>query len=215
MKKRQLSISSLYIALVFLLSTPIYAIPIFDNGDPDGDDGDEFTWWIQAEDFSVTYNTAITGVHFWAVEQDTFSLKGKPWNGSLEYFIYNSAGSKPGTIITQGNGLNINRELTRTISWGREYEYEFEFISPFEVEANKVYWLGLHLSDNFDTLYRIYWKTTVSDNAYGAYGVASFHGYEDWRDETNREHAFYLVPEPATLSFLAIGGILLRRKRKA
>jgi hypothetical protein len=62
---------SLVLAIpVLAVATSVSATPVllYNNGAPNGANGNEMTMWIQAEDFLLAGLTNLTGVRFWAFE---------------------------------------------------------------------------------------------------------------------------------------------------
>ncbi|GBL13159.1 hypothetical protein MTo_00449 [Microcystis aeruginosa NIES-1211] len=193
---------------------------IFDGGGPDQQDGNEMTQWVQTEDFILSQDigTRLTDVHFW-----TFEDPGA-WDGTLDYFVFANAGGQPaGTPFAQGAGANVVKTATGNQTFGlNEYAYSFDLQTPLDLSANTTYWLGLHLSSNFDRD-EIYWSWSTTTPGVGSTGQESFGGtFNNWSNN-GQHHAFYLtgqkVPEPASvLGLLAIGalgaGAALKRKLK-
>lgn len=205
---------------------------VFDNGLPDLKSANEASAWVQAEDFLLTTAKTITGVNFWSIETPN-NWRGNSnygWNGTIRYSIFSDVSGKPSnSALFSGNGVNIsktatNRTYTKSSLQLNEYAYSFNFNSPIEIAANTTYWLGLHLSDSFnsgqvDDRNNVYWVT--SSTGYGNKGTESFNGgFNNWRD-TGVERAFQLtssenVPEPMTIlgTMTAIGfGAALRRRQ--
>lgn len=191
---------------------------IFDGGGPDQQNGNEMTRWVQTQDFILSQDigTRLTDVHFW-----TFEAPGA-WDGTLDYFVFANAGGQPAsTPFAQGAGANVVKTATGNQPLGfNEYAYSFDLQTPLDLSANTTYWLGLHLSSNFDRD-EIYWSTTTP--GVGSTGQESSGGtFNNWSNN-GEHHAFYLtgqkVPEPASvLGLLAIGalgaGAALKRKLK-
>ncbi|MBI5083209.1 MAG: hypothetical protein HZB13_01235, partial [Acidobacteria bacterium] len=56
------------LSLLFLLAISAQAALIYDNGAPNASGGNEFTQWIQAEDFTLASATNIEAFRFWAFQ---------------------------------------------------------------------------------------------------------------------------------------------------
>ena len=78
---------------------------IFDNGAPSSQVLTSLTTFVTADDFSFSQDQVLTDAHFWTQEN-------APWDGTLEYFIFEDdivQPGKPGNLITSGNGANIQK----------------------------------------------------------------------------------------------------------
>ena len=51
-------------AIVAMVPALASAQIVFDNGSPNNVGGNEMTQWVQAEDFSLSQTTTITGIRF-------------------------------------------------------------------------------------------------------------------------------------------------------
>jgi len=90
-------------------------------------------------------------------------------------------------------------------------------LGQFEQSAGTIYWLGIGFYMEEGTDEQIGWKTSLdswNDTAVWASGVPTV-----WRElrieGQDRDMAFVIVPEPATLSLLALGGLAVLRRRKS
>jgi hypothetical protein len=195
---------------------------IFNSGSPSLTTAREATAWIQAEDFVLNQNSTLKNIKFWTLEPDD-----AVWDGTIEYSIFNDIDDTPDTVpFAAGTGVEIKKEATGRTLYDiyKEFAYSFDLDNHVSLSANRKYWLGLHLSSNFD-LDQIYWQAT--DTGYGIKGKSAYLGnLDDWsRSSEGVERAFELssisssdsqpVPEPSTMlgSCIALSiGISLRRK---
>jgi hypothetical protein len=195
---------------------------IFNNGSPSLTTARETTAWIQAEDFILNQSTTLKNIKFWTLEPDD-----AVWDGTIRYSIFDNINDKPDTAaFATGAGVEIKKEATgRTLYDSyKEFAYSFDLDKPVSLSADRKYWLGLHLSSNFD-IDKIYWQAT--DSGFGINGKSAYLGnLDDWsRNSEGVERAFELssksstdsqpVPEPTIMlgSYIALGiGIALRRK---
>lgn len=207
-------------ALALSLSVPAGAQVIYNNGGPNPSSGSDATQWVQAEDFSFATNATVTGAGVYIAGLGNLGT----WDGNFTYYLFDSSGGAPGGLLASGD---VSTVVTNTgNAWccgGNSYLVEFDFLSTFAAAAGSTYWLGIHLSDNFDRD-DVYWVTTSGNGTSRA--QESINGTFDNWSSNNLEHAFYLtgdrivapVPEPGTwammlLGFGAIGAAFRRRRR--
>jgi len=179
---------------------------VFDNGGPDYSmvGGADLLLYIQAEDFTVAQNEIITGAHFFTIEQH-----GPSWDETLEYFIFDNDGGKPGNLLHSGDGQQINRSYIKETNFAASaFEYDFKFENQLNVTAGQVYWFGLHLNPLEGSVIR--WDTTSS--GLGSTDYESLGGTQDNWQDTSYHHAFYLTPEPASIALLGLGLLFIRKR---
>ena len=213
------------IAAVSLALSPAVAQAgvVFDNGLPDGLDGNETVQWVQAEDFSFSANTTVTGA---GVYLGGLGGIGN-WDGSFQYGLFSDAGGSPGAALVGMTGASvttINSGLPWLIS-DTAYLFAFNFATPFNAVGGTNYWLGIHAgvpgNTNRDD---IYWTTTANNMTQPGH-ESDLGTFNNWADN-RMEHAFFLidggnngaVPEPATWALMLLGmagtGFAMRRQRQ-
>jgi hypothetical protein len=190
------------LALV-LLATSAQAVVVFDNGGPMGlGISNDATLWLQANDWSVTSSTSVTGGTVWIESQDgPFD-----WDGTLDYSIFADNGGTPGLALANGSASNVVQSDTGIPAQGEGtiQQLHFSLQSPFGANAGTLYWFGIHLSATYE-LNRIAWSAAFLPGN----EMESFGGTLDNWAGNGRDGAFQLeggvVPEPGTIALLGIG----------
>jgi hypothetical protein len=182
---------------------------VYDNGGPNGVNGNEMAEWLQAEDFTFATGATFNQIRFWDGE---FNL-GYGGNG-FEWWIFADNAGSPGTILFNGTATPTRTPQSPEpcgifLALGGSCFQNDLFIPSISLGTG-TYWLGLH--DNSITGYStrrdIYWETT--DPTAGN-GHESIGGTMDNWVTNGQEHAFQLlnttatVPEPASMALLATG----------
>jgi hypothetical protein len=193
---------------------------VFDNGSPNSDSGNEMTQWVQAEDFSLSQATTITGIRFWA-----FALPGgRGYAGSITWSIYDNAGTAPGSnVLFSGTYVGGFTNEGPLALGGFADQLRFDISTGFNLNAGS-YWLGLHNGPlTTTTREEFYWQTRADNMTLSGREDEAPFGIGGWNN-TGQEHAFQLlgrpttvVPEPSTYALLATGFVALavaaRRRR--
>lgn len=194
---------------------------VFTNGPTSLGNSHEMTAWVQAENFVLPTRTLIDGILFHAV----IATFGAGYEGSITYLIYSDSGGAPDAVLHSGTANPVPVATGNFGVLSTDYpEYILSFaITPFLVEADTQYWLGLHNGPlSHQTRDQFYWVAAEHGASSGPRGIgdpAPFEG--SFTDSTLDEHYFQLtgtaVPEPSTLSMVALcfAGIVWGRRMAA
>ena len=191
---------------------------VFNGGAPNQANGNEMTQWVQYNDFALTGSQTVSEIDFWA------GVGSPGYNGSISWFITDNNAGGPGThTLFSGNQAAVVTVTGNTVPYALTETFNQLFVN-FTLGAG-TYWLGLHngpLTDVGRDDY--YWETTSA-----GFGVAGEEDETPFGDNAyannEADHAFELlgtanavspVPEPASMTLLAIGlvGIAARRRRR-
>ncbi len=214
---RNVSLASIALAAGLSFAGVAHAGVVYDNGSPNGDVGYPPTSWVIAEDFSFSTDVVVTGagIYFSGLDE---------WDGTVTYGIFSNNSGMPGSVLASGSGQNISTSNTGTPSCCGDniYLLSFDLSSDFAAVAGSTYWLGLHLSDDFD--YKaVYWSSTDANGTEKA-RLNEWGGLETWQ-YTTWDLAFYLTssevtehpvatPAPAGMALLGFGLVALGSMRR-
>jgi len=191
---------------------------VYDNGSTTFDYGLEVAGFQVADDFIVDTPSLLTGARFWTVEGEGIRSGAVPFDGHIDYWVYDSELGYPNQQLATGVAASITRnDLGVHNHWYgtmRRFEYEISFATPIAVQPNTTYFFGLHLLETYPNPNgEIYWST-ADGFTLGLSSHSRDGGVGVWEDVSTTipgvygaDHlAFQLygtaVPEPSTLGLL-------------
>ena len=188
---------------------------IFDNGTPNGVNGDELTIFVESEDFTLASSYSLTDVRFWAFEAEGSNA----YQGSIAWSIYADNAGTPGAILYSGTATATPFDGTDYAAagcCGLQEGLQLDFsVGAIPLAGGTTYHLGLHNGPLTVTSANgpFFWSTTYPNSSPGGLKQASPFGSSDWTITSDgnvwNEHAFQLledpVPEPATFGMLGAG----------
>jgi hypothetical protein len=145
--------------LLSLSATLTRAETLFDNGAPSLLEGNEMTYWREADSFTITEPVILGSVRFWELQARATSFHG--------FFLWeiraNSVTNTPGVLLATGTST----ELARIATGRAAFVIYPEFVNTFELPSIALspgtYWLVLHNGPLSNTETRdIFWETAIN-----------------------------------------------------
>lgn len=185
---------------------------LYDNGSANFTSGNELAQWLQTEDFTLSANASVGSATF-SLLNTIVGNNNANWDGGLQWWIFDSAGTTPGNVIATGNAQNVSVNYVTTSGFDF-YDVAFDFGTGVALSANTQYFFGLHMANDFDSRDELYWGSTNFNNT--GTGQESDGGTMDNWVDNGTEHAFTLgpVPAPGTAVLLGLGGLVGARRRR-
>ncbi len=183
---------------------------VYDNGGPDFQNGNEMTQWLQTEDFVLNASANVTGATF-VLLNTLVGSNNSNWDGSLQWYIFDTNGGIPGSVIATGNAQNIQISFNSTGFWDF-YDVSFNFGQSVALNSGTTYHFGLHMAADYNSRDELYWASTANNATQT--GWESDGGTMNNWSNNGVEHAFTLVPAPGAMALLGLGAVAgLRRRR--
>jgi hypothetical protein len=184
--------------------------PVFDNGSPNYDNGREFTYWTEADDFTLASSMTLGGAGFSLLDTNG-GLNN--WDGALDWWIYTDGGGVPGALHASGSAEQLEVTFDQEFNGWEFYDFRFDFgDGGVNVTGGTTYWIALHAALDWSNRDDLYWATADANGTYGA--AEQQGGTGDWVVNGD-QYAFQLygVPAPSAVVLLGIAGLCSRRRR--
>jgi hypothetical protein len=191
------------------------------------------------DNFTPNTSVLVTGIQFDTAEAygapNGQLDNGQPWDGTLDIRLYTDNGSNypefASEVILNCQLVSKTKIGSRSDGWYDYYNYTIAFTTPVSLSANQEYWLGTHLSTNYDrdAVFISYYRKSTADpllsnfstNYYqGNFSNTWSHNPNDWsvlNSSYNVAFALEVVPEPSASALLWFGFttlVLVRQKRR-
>lgn len=168
---------------------------------------------VQADDFTLLENGIVTQATI-----SIFEIGADQWDGNVQYFLFADSGNKPANVIASGLGQNISQTVTNVNGSGWEFsDVTFDLVNPVGLDAGEKYWLGVVLSDTFDSGDQVFWTATSSQVGSRSKSNSSFAVPQTGWTNNTFDFAFQIggeIPTPGSLAMLGLGGLTMARRRR-
>ncbi len=131
---------------------------VHDNGPSRGSGKSAIGHMIAADDFNVEDATTVRRV---SVDvSDGSAAENRRWDGAIEWWLFDDDTGRPGNVVASGRGLNpVVSRLSEDTFGQREFSVDFDLDNAVDVQAGQTYWLGLHMSEDYNQV-NVFWDYT-------------------------------------------------------
>ena len=161
---------------------------VYSNGPSTQSGGSAVGNSISADDFILNKARNITGA---SASVSDGPDQNKQWDGTVEWWLLSNNGNLPVKLIASGIGVNVEQKnLKLDPSGRRHFIIHFGFGTVIPLQADKTYWLALHMQTGYSRV-SVFWDNTSSTALnQGREGGELFRGVPSFPSASSYDKAF-------------------------